>query len=184
MRLHLYCRCPTWAAASALLWSSSVSASWLWAAFRSWWWTWTHKCDQNSMNYFYVRLKSYCPKAFIESKIWDKTTCVLRIFMTDWQLYFFSFREVGSTHLMSFHAESGQIYMTKKMRNRTDLVSPVHPVAVCECHGGLSSAVYFPLSGYIHYLPSQTGNTLTESMNLNRKPMKQEEYSTTKPWQK
>lgn len=34
--------CPTWAAARALLWSCRFRASWSWAAFRSWWRTWTH----------------------------------------------------------------------------------------------------------------------------------------------
>lgn len=48
----------------------------------------------------------------------------------------------------------------KEKKHSADLVSPVHPVAVCECHGGLSSAVYFPPLGYIQYLPSQTANTL------------------------
>lgn len=55
------------------------------------------------------------------------------------------------------------------------LVSPVHPVAAYECHGGLSSAVCFPPSGYKYYLQSQPANTLTQSMHLN-----QEQYSTAK----
>lgn len=33
---------------------------------------------------------------------------------------------------------------------------PVHPVAVCGCHGAPSSAVYSPPSGYKYYLQSQT----------------------------
>lgn len=55
---------------------------------------------------------------------------------------------------------------------RICMFSPVHPAAVYECHGGLSSAVYFPLSGYICFLSLKAANILAESMQRHRKHMK------------
>lgn len=80
------------------------------------------------------------------------------------------------------HKEVCSLLMQKREKNPEGFW-PVHPVAVCGCRGAPSSAVYSPLSDYKYYLQSQTADTSTQSIHLNRKTNKlNKQHSIAKHW--